>query len=567
MQILYSYDDLNRTTEIKRYVDGSNDEVLLDQVQYSTDNLITQFDYGNDLRATFSYDARDRISTIDVRNNETSYLDLDYTYDNNNNITQLVNGWRDIDFDWNSDSEIYSYDGLNRLTSASCTSWSHTYSYDNVGNRTSRDSITYTINAVNEVTALSDGTSFTYNSNGNRTQKTKDTDTWVYTYDCANRLTRIEKNNTTLGEYVYDGDGKRLQVTETSVTTTYIHSGLNVLYEENTNRSATYIYGLTGLIAKRATINEESHTYFYHTDHVGSTRLVTDENKNIVSAITYHPFGEVDIKEGSEDFLFTGKEIDSTGLYYYCARYYDSEIGRFITRDSWTYLPNDLRSFGQAVVQWMSDPQIFNRYSYCRNNPLMYTDPSGHGWLKKIGLAICVSLAAASIFLALCAIVFATGGLAAGPIIWFILSCYAGYETVTAFVMECLSSGRVYTQKIYMHDLDKNVEGDEKVVGVEQFNKEGELIGGWKLGENENGEKGYLVWDEEKGAYVFVSENEWKPPSLAKSGENQKPITIQNHPLLWWVPEPEPSSPLNPFTGMWPQQENGVQAGTRSYVI
>ena len=55
------------------------------------------------------------------------------------------------------------------------------YTYDRAGNRTSKDSATYTINTVNEVTALSDGTSFTYDSNSNRTQKTKGTDTFVST--------------------------------------------------------------------------------------------------------------------------------------------------------------------------------------------------------------------------------------------------------------------------------------------------------------------------------------------------------------------------------------------------
>ncbi|MBU7025327.1 MAG: RHS repeat protein [Theionarchaea archaeon] len=95
MQILYSYDDLNRITEIKRYIDGMNDEILMDNVQYDTESLLTQFDYGNDLRASFSYDSRDRPLTIDVKDGETSFLDLDYTYDGNSNITQIVNGWRD----------------------------------------------------------------------------------------------------------------------------------------------------------------------------------------------------------------------------------------------------------------------------------------------------------------------------------------------------------------------------------------------------------------------------------------------------------------------------------------
>jgi RHS repeat-associated protein len=366
MQILYSYDDLNRTKEIKRYVDGSNDEVLLDQVQYDVDNLITQFDYGNDLQATFSYDARDRISTMDVKNGTTSYLDLDYTLDNNSNITQLANGWRDTTSAWHSATESYSYDGLDRLTSASCTSWSHTYAYDKIGNRTSMNSVTYTINTVNEVTSLSDGTSFTYDSNGNRTQKTKGTDTWVYTYDYANRLTKVEKNSATLEEYVYNGNGKRIQVTDDSKTTTYIYSGLTVLYEETMNSATTYVYGPTGRIAKRTTINQETNTFYYHTDRLRSTRLVTDEAKTIVSTSAYYPFGVVYSKEGSEHRLFTGKEKDSTGLCYYGARYYDSEIGRFVARD---------QNRGR-----ISQPQSLNRYTYCINNPLRYIDIDGRDY-------------------------------------------------------------------------------------------------------------------------------------------------------------------------------------------
>jgi RHS repeat-associated protein len=366
MDILYSYDDLNRTTEIKRYVDGLNDEILLDQVQYDVDNLITQFDYGNDLQATFSYDARDRIATMDVKNDTTSYLNLDYTLDNNSNITQLVNGWRDTSSTWHTQTESYSYDGLDRLTSASCTSWSHTYAYDKVGNRTNKDSITYTINTVNEVTSLSDGTTFTYDDNGNRTQKTKGTDTWVYSYDYANRLTKAEKNSAILEEYTYDGDGKRLKVTDDSKTTIYIYSGLNVLYEETMNSAATYIYGPTGRIAKRTTINQETNTFYYHTDRVGSTRLVTDETKATVTTVTYHPFGGSNTKEGSEYHLFTGKEKDATGLYYYGARYYDPEIGRFLTRDQ--------------KIGRISQPQTLNQYTYCVNNPIRYLDPDGHDY-------------------------------------------------------------------------------------------------------------------------------------------------------------------------------------------
>ena len=381
MQVLYFYDDLNRTVEIKRYVDGVNDEILMDNVQYNTENLLTQFDYGNDLQTTFSHDSRNRPLTIDTKNNETSFLDLDYTYDSNNNITQLENGWRDTNSVWHSHTESYSYDGLDRLTSASCTSWSHTYSYDKVGNRTAKDGVTYTINAVNEVTALSDGTSFTYDSNGNRTQKTKGSNSQSYTYDYANRLTKVEQNSLPLGEYVYDGNGKRIEVTEDSVTTTYIYSGLNVLYEENTTGTATYVYGPTGTLAKRTTIDSESHTFYYHTDHLGSTRLVTDESKTVVADATYEPFGESTVN-GEESYLYTGKEKDSTGLYYYGARYYDPETGRFITRDPLK---------GKQAV-----PQSLNRYTYCFSNPMKFIDPTGLYSMCNVNTGVCIRVNSAA---------------------------------------------------------------------------------------------------------------------------------------------------------------------------
>jgi len=61
---------------------------------------------------------------------------------------------------------------------------------------------------------------------------------------------------------------------------------------------------------------------------------------------------------------------DNTGLYYYNARYYDPEIGRFISPD--TIVPNP------------ANPQSLNRYSYCLNNPLKYIDPSGHGGMTAV---------------------------------------------------------------------------------------------------------------------------------------------------------------------------------------
>jgi len=118
--------------------------------------------------------------------------------------------------------------------------------------------------------------------------------------------------------------------------------------------------------------------HFYHTDHLGSTQIVTDANGDIYERIDYLPFGEIfndDVAyQGSnpdyerDRFKFTGQMYDYlTNLYYYGARYYDPEIGRFTQAD--TIVPRPL------------DGQTFNRYTYCANNPFKYADPTGHSFM------------------------------------------------------------------------------------------------------------------------------------------------------------------------------------------
>jgi RHS repeat-associated protein len=531
MQVLYSYDDLNRVTEVKRYVDGSNDEILMNNAQYNTEGQVTQFDYGNGLQAHFSYDSRDRITAIDVKDNAIPFLDLSYSYDSTGNIVQIMNGWRDCSSAWHTDTESYGYDGLDRITSATCTSWSHAFSYDKAGNRTEKDGTTYYINDVNEVTSLSDGTTFTYDENGNRIQKTQGNDTWTYTYDCCNRLTEVEENSVTLGEYKYDGNGKRIQATEDDTTTTYFYSGYSVLLEETPTGTVTYIYGPVGKLAKRATMGGESHTYFYHTDKLGSCRLVTDEDKNIISATTFHPFGGIDVREGSEHPLYTDKEMDSTGLYYYGARYYDPEIGRFLTRDT---------STGRIAA-----PQSLNRYSYVLNNPAKFIDSNGcgenipymeadnssprRGTLKGLlegiltvgapGLLILVSLIFPPVALVLAAVsvVFAASGLAIlleedGTTWQEDLDGDGDWETVVEYKDKTGQLTRL------------EIETDGTII-KKLYRINGDLINTWMLIPDSENPEGYIiyVWDEKSQEWLLDQDQDGIPDSTEEaesSGES-----------------------------------------------
>jgi RHS repeat-associated protein len=105
---------------------------------------------------------------------------------------------------------------------------------------------------------------------------------------------------------------------------------------------------------------------YYHSDHLGSSNVISDANGVRIAAYEYQPYGKVSKLWGEDvtDYKFTGKELDDTGLYYYGARYYDPEIGRFTQADT--------------MIPYPLDSQSFNRYSYCVNNPLKYVDPSGH---------------------------------------------------------------------------------------------------------------------------------------------------------------------------------------------
>jgi len=103
-----------------------------------------------------------------------------------------------------------------------------------------------------------------------------------------------------------------------------------------------------------AKINETG-TYYYHPDHLGSTSAMTDSKGDVVEEQVNLPFGEV--VSGSEKYGFTGKELDETGLQYFGLRFYSPEIGRFITADPL-----------KDGINW---------YSYARNNPLRFIDPTG----------------------------------------------------------------------------------------------------------------------------------------------------------------------------------------------
>ena len=175
----------------------------------------------------------------------------------------------------------------------------------------------------------------------------------------------------TLAQYFYDGDGGRVKKVTPKATTTYIGS----LYEVTGSLKTKHIFMGPNRMASSFRGSEATEAIsFYHTDHLGSSNIITNQAGNLIQNCEYLPYGEFATKTGisATNYYFTGKELDDeTGLMFYGARYYDPEIGRFITADPTIQFPYNLQSL--------------NRYSYCLNNPLRYIDPTGYNIFDDIG--------------------------------------------------------------------------------------------------------------------------------------------------------------------------------------
>jgi RHS repeat-associated protein len=198
-----------------------------------------------------------------------------------------------------------------------------------------------------------------------------------YEYDLLNRLVRVKVDGVEVAGYRYDAQGLRVEKESDEGSRYYVFdlSG-NVVWEEGEQESLTYVYVGGKRFALEEVREGERNRYYYHSDHLGSTVLVTGEDGKAVWDGDYTPFGRLYDERGGKDHTvqFTGKEYDGdSGLYYFNARWYEADLGRFISEDP-------ARDGG-------------NWYVYAGNNPLRYVDPSGishgesywHGMEEKYG--------------------------------------------------------------------------------------------------------------------------------------------------------------------------------------
>jgi RHS repeat-associated protein len=268
------------------------------------------------------------------------------------------------------------------------------YSYDAKGNRTQVQTTTVeapgahtsTLTAsywvqTDRVKRYGEWT-YVYDGNGNLVQKgtgytegegfAADSGSYVrYDWDLFGRLEKVSRGETGTGSavevarYGYDADGLRVEKTvpgsSGSVVTRWVYGpDGNVVLEQGESYQREYVYAEGKLLGYWELLGTEEQKYYTLTDQVGSVVSTTDESGVEVSKRDYLAFGTEAGAEGTAETvaLYTGKEWDGeAGLYYYNARWYDPELGRFISEDP------------------IKDQA--NWYAYVANNPMTHTDPTG----------------------------------------------------------------------------------------------------------------------------------------------------------------------------------------------
>jgi RHS repeat-associated protein len=259
----------------------------------------------------------------------------------------------------------YTHDDLVRIASVNCgaTKWQQNFTYDAFGNITKTVPVGGTGNSflptysatTNHITSLP-GFTPTYDANGNVTADGSHTYSWDangnsitldgvgLTFDALDRM--VEQNRSgVFTEIVYTPGGQKFAL----MTGATLQKAFVPLPGQ-----AAAVYTPGGL------------AYYRHTDHLGSSRLVSTPTRTVSSTVAYAPFGETYVSSGTPDRSFTGQNQDTvSGDYDFLAREYSNQ-GRWASPD-----PAGLAAVDVAV------PQSWNRYAYVENLPNVFVDPFG----------------------------------------------------------------------------------------------------------------------------------------------------------------------------------------------
>ena len=367
---------------------GFSGDRFADTFQYHVNDQLKRFNYGNGQIYQSQQNSLQQTSRVFVQKPGTAWaVDLTYSYDDLGRVLTVDDG-RDA-----TNDRSYTYDGVGRLKTANSPLWGDaSYSYDAMGNLLTKNftnwngatrSVTNTYAPVtNRLTKTVDslsGTRLVKYDNEMQTDKRGNITTLGglgFTYDLADQP--ITLSGTSTGTHEYDGNLKRVKSTVNGVIryNVYDAAGMLVYVEEEDDPNTPeddyseteYLHASGMTIARIRTSADGNGVFTYmHPDHLGSPKAGSKEDGTISFTEQYTPFGESLLSPAANDNQsgFTGHIKDAdTGLNYMQARYYDPNVGRFLSIDPVTFLDT-------------GEPGYFNRYVYAFNNPITNFDPTG----------------------------------------------------------------------------------------------------------------------------------------------------------------------------------------------
>ena len=345
----------------------------------TAEGQLTHSSLGANVAQFAYYDAQTgRLTRLQSFNSQHYLQDLRYAHDTIGNLDSREDVLQGL-------TEQFDYDNLNRVTSAAVSGSNgyspQSYHYDTLGNITDKTGVgSYSYNHCNagpHAVCQAGGITYQYDANGNRISSSNGhTMSWT----AFNKPRHISSGGTN-STFYYAPDRARYKQVQTnggSADTTLYIGGL---YEKVTMATTTthkhYLQVNGQSVAVHQRVNDGSQTtaqtLYLHHDHLGSITLISDSNGHLVERLSYDTFGQRRNADwtvpgapvsSSHTRGYTGHEhLDEHQLIHMNGRVYDPVIARFTSAD--------------PLIPEPSDSQSWNRYSYVRNNPLGYTDPSG----------------------------------------------------------------------------------------------------------------------------------------------------------------------------------------------